>query len=248
VSATRAAHSRLLVPVLAATVVVAICLALGTWQLQRKAWKEALIATLERRLSASPVPLPPPARWAALDAASAEFLRVTFRGAFVGGAEALVYAAASALRPDVAGPGYWVLAPAQTDGATVIVNRGFVPEGHKDPASRPGPVDDPMELVGVLRWPEERGPFAPADQAEQNLWFVRDPARIAAAKGWGEVAPFYVELEAPTPPAGLPRPGRLQPHLRNPHLGYALTWYGLAAAAAAMLVAWLIQRRREAAV
>ena len=118
----------------------------------------------------------------ALDAASAEFLRVTFRGAFVGGAEALVYAAASALRPDVAGPGYWVLAPAQTDGATVIVNRGFVPEGHKDPASRPGTVDDPMELIGVLRWPEERGPFAPADQAEQNLWFVRDPARIAAAR------------------------------------------------------------------
>jgi surfeit locus 1 family protein len=246
--AVRPGRAGLLVPALAAAAAVAICLGLGTWQIQRKAWKEALIDTLEQRLSAPPVSLPPPARWAVLDAASTEFLRVTFRASFVPGAEALVYAAASALRPDAVGPGYWVLALARTDAGTVIVNRGFVPERLKDPASRPETISASAELTGVLRWPEQRGTFSPADHPEQNLWFVRDPAAIAAAKGWGKVAPFYLELESPVPAANLPRPGRLQPRLRNPHLGYALTWYGLAGAMAAMLGAWLIQRRRQAAV
>jgi surfeit locus 1 family protein len=173
---------------------------LGTWQIQRKAWKEALIATLEQRLSAAPVDLPPREQWGRLDPAKDEFRHVKFFAAFVPGAEALVYAGSSALRSDVSGPGYWVLAPARLSaGGLIVINRGFVPEGRQDPATRSGSeIVGNAELVGVMRWPEPRGTFSPKDQPERNLWFVRDPVAIASAKGWGDVAPFFIELESPS--------------------------------------------------
>ncbi len=171
-----------------------------------------------------------------------------FTATFVPATEALVYAAASAFRPDVSGVGYWVLAPARTAaGDVVVVNRGFVPEGRQDPATRRlGEVVATQELVGVLRWPEPRGAFTPADDPRRNLWFVRDPGAIAAAKGWGDVAPFYLELEGPLPPGGLPRASSLRPSLRNEHLQYAVTWFGLALAAAVMFAIWVVQRGRTA--
>ena len=71
-----------------------------------------------------------------------------------------------------------------------------------------------------------------------NLWFLRDPASIAVAKGLKEVAPFYVEQEAPAPPGGLPQPGKLEVRLRNEHLQYVVTWYGLALVLAVVFAVW----------
>ena len=70
---------------------------------------------------------------------------------------------------------------------------------------------------------------------------------IAAAKGIGTVAPFYVEQEAPVPPSGFPQPGKLVPSLRNNHLQYAVTWYGLALVLAGVFVAYVVRSRREVA-
>ena len=55
--------------------VLAILVALGTWQLERKAWKEALIDTIEHRVAASPAALPTRERWMSLDPADDEFRR-----------------------------------------------------------------------------------------------------------------------------------------------------------------------------
>ena len=245
-SVSRRSRAGLVVPTLFALAALVSFVGLGTWQIQRKAWKEALIDILEQRLSATPVALPPRESWRGLDRAESEFRRVTFPATFPAGAEALVYASASALRPDVSGVGYWVLAPAQlANGGVVVVNRGFVPEGRQDPAMRrAGEVAGPLDLVGVMRWPEPRGRFTPRDDPARNLWFVRDPVAIAAARGWGEVAPFYVELEGPQPPGGLPRAGGLRASLRNEHLQYAIVWYGLALVVIVMFVVWLFERGR----
>jgi surfeit locus 1 family protein len=234
----------LAVPVLFALVAFAAFVGLGTWQLQRKAWKEALIANLEQRLSAPPVDLPPRERWVQLDPAEDEFRHVKFAPAFVPCTDALVYTTGSALRSDVSGPGYWVLAPARlATGGLVVVNRGFVPEGRQDTATS-GEVTANVEMVGVLRWPEARGFFSPNDQPARNLWFARDPVGIASAKSWGDVAPFYVELERPQPHGGLPQAGPLEVNLRNEHLQYAITWYGLALVVVVMFAFWLRARRQ----
>ncbi len=222
-----------------------ILVGLGVWQIQRKAWKENLIASLTERLAVPPEALPPAKAWPQLDAANDEYRRVQFRATFDNAREALVFASATAFRPDVSGPGYWVFAPARlADGSVVMVNRGFVPDGRKDPKSRPdGELSGPVAIAGAMRWPDTRHWFTPNDDPAHNLWFARDPLAIAAAKNVGPVAPFYVEEEAPVPPGGLPQPGRLVVSLPDNHLQYAITWFGLAAVLAGVYVSYAFSLR-----
>jgi surfeit locus 1 family protein len=243
-SAPRRSWRGLLLPALLAFIVL---IGLGTWQVERKAWKEALIAALTERLAASPDILPAQATWQSLGPASDEYRHFKFTAQFDHAAEALVYGAASAFRPDVSGPGYWVFTPARlTDGSLIMVNRGFVPEDRKDPKSRAdGQVSGPVEIVGALRWPDTRHWFTPQDDPAHNLWFNRDPQAIAAAKGLGAVAPFFVEMEAPAPPGGLPSPGKIVVNLPDNHLQYAITWYGLAAALVGVFAVWAFGSRQR---
>ena len=224
-----------------------VLIGLGTWQVERKAWKEALIATLTQRTNAAPAALPGAKDWASLNPAQDEYSRVKFTAQFDNADEALVFGSASAFRPDVGGQGYWVFTPARlADGGTVIVNRGFIPEDKKDPGARSaGQIAGPVEIVGALRWPDTRHWFTPADDAAHNLFFLRDPAAIAAAKHLGAVAPFFVEQESPVPPGGLPQPGKLVVALPDNHLQYAITWYGLAAALVVVFVIWAWKSRRN---
>ena len=235
-----------LVPSLAAASALAVLISLGLWQLDRKAWKEGLIATLEQRLSAAPVTLPPSAEWPRLTAAQDEFLRVAITAELLNDREALVYTGGSTLREANGGPGYWVFTPARLPaGALVMVNRGFVPDGKQDPAARPeGQIMGPINMVGVLRWPEKPSVFTPAGDPVRNIWFARDSSAMAAAMGIS-VAPFYVELESPEPSGGLPHAGRLLPSLPNNHLGYALTWLGLAAVLVGVYATWLFGSWRK---
>jgi surfeit locus 1 family protein len=234
----------LLIPAILA---FAVLIALGVWQIERKAWKEGLIASLTERLAVPPIALPAANAWPQLDRASDEYRRVKFSAQFDNSREALVFAAASAFRPDVAdaGPGYWVMTPARlADGGIVIVNRGFVPDGRQDAKSRPGgELTGPIDIAGAMRWPDSRHWFTPNDDPAHNLWFTADPASIAAAKGLDAVAPFYVEQETPVPPGGLPEPGRLVVDLPDNHLQYALTWFGLAAVLVGVFVSWAFTSR-----
>ena len=224
-----------------------LLIGLGIWQIQRKAWKEGLIASLTERLAVPPEALPPAKTWPQLDQTGDEYRRVEFTATFDNTREALVFASATAFRPDVTGPGYWVFAPARlADGSVVMVNRGFVPDGRQDPKSRPGgQVTGPVDIAGAMRWPDTRHWFTPNDDPAHNLWFARDPVAIAAAKNTGPVAPFYVEQEAPVPPDGLPQPGKLVVSLPDNHLQYAITWFGLAAVLAGVFISWAFTSGRR---
>jgi surfeit locus 1 family protein len=252
VTAEKPARRGFVAPSIAAACAFAMLIGLGTWQVKRLAWKEALIATVTARLAAPPTQLPPPAAWARLEPASEEYRRVTFSAAFANDKEALVYTTGSSLRGGDTGPGYWVFTPARLAGGIVMVNRGFVPEGRQNPATRQqGEVAGSVDVVGVMRWPERPGLFTPAAEPAKNLWFSRDPTAIAAVKGIGPVAPFYIDQESPAAPGGLPQAGALKPSFPNNHLGYAFTWYGLAAVLVVSFGVWFVGRlraRREAHV
>jgi surfeit locus 1 family protein len=223
---------------------IAILIGLGVWQLDRKVWKENLITSINARLGRAPQDLPPRASWSRLREDGEEFRRVAFPAEFLDGEEALVYTAGSAFRPDVKGPGYWVFAPARLAGGSIIlVNRGFVPADRKDPETRTeGTPRGIIDVVGVMRWPEMRGSFTPADDPKSNVWFLRDSNSIATFKKWATAAPFYVDQEEPAPAGGWPKPGKLEAHLTDNHLQYAITWFGLALALAGVYVVWLARQ------
>ncbi len=225
---------------------VMILIGLGIWQLDRKTWKENLIATVTTRSARAPQDLPPRASWPRLVAEGSEYTRVAFPAEFLAG-EALVYTSGSPFRPDIKGPGYWVIAPAQlAGGSIVLINRGFVPLDRKDPATRAeGTPRGTVDIVGAMRWPETRGLFTPADDVTGNVWYLRDPKAIAAAKKWASAAPFYIDQEAPVPSGGFPLPGRIEVKLPDNHLGYAITWFGLALGLAGVYVVWLVGRLRR---
>lgn len=239
----------ILEPTLFAIIGLAVLCGLGLWQLERKAWKENLVETVTQRLSAPPVAVPPREGWSRLSAERDEYRRVSFPAELIND-EALVYTAGSAFRPDVIGPGYWVFSPARLlGGSVVVVNRGFVPLDRKDPQSRPGGLPTGVvEVTGMMRWPEQRGLFTPADEPQHGIWYLRDPKLLADAKRWGAVAPFFIDMEAPRSPGGLPQVGPLTVKLPNNHLQYAITWFGLAATLLGVYVAWLIARWRSASL
>jgi surfeit locus 1 family protein len=220
---------------------VVILIGLGVWQLDRKTWKENLITTINTRLGRTPEDLPPRSSWPQLREDGEEFRRVAFPAEFLDGEEALVYTAGSPLRPDVRGLGYWVFAPARlAGGSIIIINRGFVPADRKDPGTRAeGAPRGIVDIVGVLRWPEPRNFFTPADDPKNNVWFLRDSNSIATFKKWATAAPFYIDQEAPIPSGGWPKPGKLEAHLPDDHLQYAITWFGLALALSGVYVVWL---------
>ena len=226
--------------VAASAVVFAALLALlglGMWQVERLAWKEDLIATLERRVTAPPTPLPPAKEWPSLKQQDAEFRHVSARVQFLDRPYAYAYTAGSALRPDVKKPGYFVFAPARLPtGEIVVVNAGYA-SGREVHLS-----NETRDIIGYLRWPEGPRWFVAAHDAEGSVWHVRDHRLMAKRLGWGEVAPFYVDQKSPVPPGGVPRPAALTVKLRNDHLGYAITWFGLAAVLLVVFAAWLVAR------
>jgi len=225
-------------------VMVALLVGLGLWQLERRLEKHALIAALAQRLEAAPEPLPAPSQWSALTAAKDEFYRVSFGATYARAPDVMVYSSGSAVRADVLGPGTWAFLPVRlASGQIIVVNAGFVENAMQDRVVEDRAVAKlltgvPVALTGYLRFPESAGFLTPAENRASRLWFVRDQLAMAHALGWGEVAPFYIDLEAPVPPSGVPKPGPLQLRLKDDHMQYAITCFGLACAVLIAFGAW----------
>jgi surfeit locus 1 family protein len=235
------------------TLILALLVGLGFWQLQRRVEKHALITALTERLAAVPGALPPAAQWGALTSVRDEFRRVSFLATFESRPDAMVYSSGSAVRTDISGPGTWAFMPAQLpDGDTVVINTGFVQNtmqgrAQEDRAVTPLINGAPVTLTGYLRFPESAGLLTPREDLGKRLWFTRDHLAMAQNLGWGEadhVAPFYVDLESPVPESGIPLPGPLEVHLKDDHLQYAITWFGLAGAVMIAFGVWLFGQRR----
>ncbi|AOO80704.1 SURF1 family protein [Bosea vaviloviae] len=223
-------------------------LALGIWQVQRLGWKQALIARVESRIHAAPVPAPGSAGWTTI--ADDEYRRVQMSGLFQQGRATFVQAVTER------GGGYWLMTPLRTDaGFTVLVNRGFVTPEQRSQLSGPASVSNgqipiaQVTVTGLLRLSEPGGGFLRHNDPAVDRWYSRDVAAIAAARelGVGEVAPYFIDADAKQGPAGFPVGGLTVLRFANSHLVYALTWFALAlmlAAAAAFVIRGEYRLRR----
>jgi surfeit locus 1 family protein len=240
----------LLWPTVAAVPVLAALIALGLWQLDRLAWKNALVAAVAERTARAPTPLPAPSAWSALDPDGFEYTPLEVTGRFLHDREAHVFAALASPRGKFGGQGYRIVTPlALADGTYVLVNRGFVPLDRKDPATRKdGQLDGQVTLDGLARRSEPYGTFTPADDPVRNVWFTRDVAKLAAAARLpaDKVFPFTLDaLASATPPGGLPQGGETVVSFTNNHLNYALTWFGLALTLVGVYIAFARARLRR---
>ncbi|MGO7988031.1 SURF1 family protein [Rhizobium leguminosarum] len=206
--------------------------ALGTWQVERLAWKRDLVARVDQRVHAPPVPAPARADWEKVNATDDEYRRVTAAGTLANDKETLVYASTTL------GPGYWVMVPLTlADGTSILVNRGFVPTDRRDPATRrEGQPSGPVEITGLMRMTEPKGSLLQSNDVAADRWYSRDVAAIAEKRGVSGPAPYFIDADATANPGGLPVGGLTVIAFPNNHLLYAITWYGLAAMVLALLV------------
>jgi surfeit locus 1 family protein len=225
--------------VLALGAALALLLGLGTWQLQRKHWKEALLAEIAARATAPPLTALP-----AANCTDCEFRRIALDGRFVASSEVHVFISVPRQANGVGGPGYWVFALAAVDGQKIFVNRGFVPESEKA-AARVAP-SGVLRFEGIVRRPEPRGRFSNPNDPVRNIYYVRAPDEFGIGPTTDPARDvrrdLYIDMTGPIPAAGLPLPMVGKITIPNRHLEYALTWYALAATLAAVA---LVRFRRR---
>ena len=218
-------------PTLITASAVLILLGLGTWQVQRLFWKEALIAERQAGFTGPVTP------WseAANRVGQLYWHRVSATGRFLNDRE-LVLAA----RSMNGNPGYHIITPFAIEGGPVLlVDRGWIPLDRKDPGSRAeGRLDGTVAVTGILRPGHQPNWLTPDNDPDKNFWFWIDiPAMARATRVEGQiVAKGYLEADASANPGGFPIGGQTRIDLPNDHLQYAITWYALAVAATVIYI------------
>ncbi|RVD70773.1 SURF1 family protein [Mesorhizobium sp. M4A.F.Ca.ET.029.04.2.1] len=220
-----------------------ILVGLGTWQVQRLPWKEGLLQTIDQRTHSAPRPLAELEKQFAATA-DVDYTPVTVTGTFLHHGERHFFATWEGAS------GFDVFTPLQLDdGRFVLINRGFVPYDLKDAAKRPqGEVAGKVTVTGLARNPLAAKPsmMLPDNDLAKNIFYWKDRGAMASSAGLpagAGLVPFFIDADKTPNPGGLPVGGVTVIDLPNSHLQYAVTWYGLAAALAGVL---LFRLRRPA--
>ena len=229
---------------LAALAALTVLLGLGTWQVQRLVWKDALIAERQARASAPAIPLP-----AVIEAPEVlEHRRVTVTGRYLHRRE-LYWGG----RPRRGVVGFGVVTPfVLADGRGLLVHRGWVPPERKDPETRAaGQPAETVELEAVVRRGGWKGSpwFRPDNAPADNYWHWIDVPAMAARAGLAHpISEIYLDLLGAAPggaaSGGWPIAPAAQSAIVNNHLEYALTWYALAVALLVIYVIFHSTRKR----
>jgi surfeit locus 1 family protein len=221
---------KLIWPGLATLIALIILLNLGFWQLNRKEWKDNLIAQIEGRAYGPAKPLPPIQEWGLWQASEAEFTKVTVKGTYEHDREVLVHGLTNQGIRGVGVSGFFVITPLKLeDGSLVLINRGFVPPEFKARSARLSSEHQSLITVtGLLRQSEIKTAFIPDNNPQKGEWFTRDIAAMASHHELMRVAPFIIDADSTPQPGGWPLGGRTNLNPPNNHLSYALTWFGIA--------------------
>lgn len=225
-------------PTLITVPAVLIMIGLCIWQVQRMAWKEALIAERQARVAEAAVPLPA----TGAEVATLEFRKVRLEGEFRHDKELYLGA-----RSRNGNPGYQIATPfVLEEGQAVLVNRGWVPVERKPPAQRTeGQVAGPVVLEGLIRLPAGKAFLQPDNEPQNNMWFYVDLPAMAGAADLSLRTDLYIDAGPAENPGGYPLGGQTRIEMPNDHLQYAITWGLLALALIVIYVVYHLNLQRE---
>lgn len=140
------------------------------------------------------------------------------------------------VRPDTREQGWRVFAPVQYGDTTVFVDADFIPSiepPDPDEVRFPASLRSGTPIIGASIRPEPPAPLTLSPRPLQRLWFAVDLAGMGRNAGLQNVADYYLagsyvgaDGRAVSNPFALAPGADALPPAR--HLGYALTWYGLA--------------------
>lgn len=234
---------RIILPSFFALPILAVLLGLGAWQVQRLGWKNAILAELAAAQARPPIEAP---------AEPLAYAHLTATGRLRPGAEAL-------LGLEVRGTtlGANLIAVLERPGARpLLVDRGWAPAEGGNIARPEGEVT----ISGYARYSDRRSVFAASDDPAGRRFYSFDVRAIAASLGAADALPYALTVVTPGAPLGpsglgappppmrgpIPDPASSFPTPGNPHLGYAITWFGLALAWVTIFILWAFRRIRDA--
>jgi surfeit locus 1 family protein len=216
---------------------LAVLIGLGVWQSHRLAWKTDLIERAEAAAAQPPALLTD-----VLAAPAPEFRKalVLCRG--------LPTAPFVEMRSIQDGePGFRLISACVPEGSdqTFLVDRGFIPERVPD-RPRVAPSTLPLSLTVELRRTPIQGGMTP--EPEGRVFYGRDNAAMAEALGAAAPSEFTLyALVSPNPETEALIASAPPAAFSNNHLGYAITWFGLALALLGVSIALIARRMRPRA-
>ena len=215
---------KILFPLLLGLAGCAVLVSLGLWQVERLAWKEAILAEVDSRLQSEPIPLSTD-----VSEAEDEYGRVTLTGIATGDELHVLDSGTQA------GTGYRVIARLDSDIGPVMADLGLLPIADKEAA----PLTGAVSITGTLLWPDDLNDSTPEPDLGRNIWFARDVPAMAQALDTQELL-VVVSTMSPADPRVTPLPVTTA-SIKNDHLEYAITWFLLAIVWAVMSL-YLIRR------
>ena len=216
---------KLLFPILLCVAGLAVLLSLGFWQLERLDWKEGVLAGIEARMSGEAIAVP-----AEPNEETDEYRSVMLTGDLSGSELHVLTSGTSA------GTGYLAIrAITLTDGRRILLDQGLLPLDQKNAP----PTDTTVEVLGNLLWPDDINSSTPEPDLSANIWFGRDLEAMAEALNT-EPLLVVVRSSDPADPRLTPVPVNTST-IKNDHLEYAVTWFGLAVVWALMSLYWVFR-------
>ena len=224
-------------PTIVSIPLVALLIALGSWQLSRLAEKTELISKFEQRSKGPAIAISQ--IFEPID--NFEYQRVGVTGKYLHQSE--IYLTGRTYEGNA---GFHVVTPFQTHEKTILINRGWVSEAYRLPSTRLfSLIEDEIYLEGILRLPGKKGYFVPENEPENGFWFTLKPDEIGKFLKLEEInKEFYIDIIRTGEVITLPIAAEVNINLRNSHFNYALTWFGLALVLIVVYFAFHYQNNR----
>ena len=197
-----------------------VLLMLGTWQVNRLQWKTELINAFKERSQSEAI-------YPDFTGDVVEFQRVVLDGRF--DHENTIYLTGRTYEGNA---GFHVVSAFETNkGDVFFINRGWVSEAYREPEKRPfSMTKGTVQIEGIVRLPQRQGYFVPDNEPQAGFWFTMKPDEVATYLSITQAQTgFYIDaIRDPNAKLTLPIAAEVKIDVRNSHLNYAVTWYGIA--------------------